>query len=54
MEEKNVQGINSLSEDLKVNPQEMNTLMKLGKNMFTLKNPDEMLKSANSAGLKKH
>ena len=53
MEEKNVQGINSLSEDLKVNPQEMNTLMKLGKNMFTLKNPDEMLKSANSAGLKK-
>ena len=53
MEEKNVQGINSLSEDLKVNSQEMNALMKLGKNMFTLKNPDEMLKSANSAGLKK-
>ena len=53
MEEKNVQGINSISEDLKVDSQEMNSLMKLGKNMFTLKNPDEMLKSANSAGLKK-
>ncbi len=53
MEDKNIQELNNFSEDLKVDSKEMGALLKLGKNMFTVKNPDDMIKGANSAGLNK-
>ena len=53
MEENEVRELNNLSEDLKVGSKEMNALYKMGIDMFKIKKPDDMIKCANSAGLKK-
>ena len=53
MEEKIFKEPDGLSDDIKLDSNEINSLVKIGKNMLKTKSPDEMLKSADSAGLNK-
>ena len=53
MEEKTFKEPDGLSDDIKIDSKELGSLLAVGKNMFKTKSPDEMLKSADSAGLNK-
>ncbi len=53
MHENDIRELNNLSKELVVDSKEMGSLFKLTKNLFKTKNPDEMIKGANSAGLNK-
>lgn len=53
MKDNNFQDINSVSEDLKIDKNEVNSILKFTSNLFKIKNPDEMVDCASKEGLKK-
>ncbi len=53
MEEKEIQGLDNLSENIKLDKKEVKSLFIIGKNMLKTKKPDDMINAAKSAGLNK-